>query len=288
MGGLIGVRAGQVQHFSAWTIAWCNLLQKRPYTSTKDRLWLICFQMLRSAAQEYTSNSFAKSDLTTLSSLKKRTRKKKSKGDNCTCKLWDPHRFSECRPSPLSNHKVAPGQSGESTHTEGQPDPDCMLISRVAQIHIMHGEGKLNLPCPLAPAGTSARTAGLSCVCGCPVPRRTHWGMRSKGIMRAEILVKPGAKTAGQLQPSTPAKHASLGGFSVPAGGLGRTGTLTSIRLQHSLKNGNPELLKVEKSRRKMWHSNTPRYQTCLACTCSKQLPFLVSMCPVVFTTSKE
>ncbi|XP_029897019.1 uncharacterized protein LOC115352650 isoform X3 [Aquila chrysaetos chrysaetos] len=256
----------------------CNLLQKRPYTSTKDRLWLICFQMLRSAAQVLLLHSGAMLGIKLENSF----------SPSSLPELWDPHRFSECRPSPLSNHKVAPGQSGESTHTEGQPDPDCMLISRVAQIHIMHGEGKLNLPCPLAPAGTSARTAGLSCVCGCPVPRRTHWGMRSKGIMRAEILVKPGAKTAGQLQPSTPAKHASLGGFSVPAGGLGRTGTLTSIRLQHSLKNGNPELLKVEKSRRKMWHSNTPRYQTCLACTCSKQLPFLVSMCPVVFTTSKE
>lgn len=65
-------------------------------------------------------------------------------------------------------------------------------------------------------------------------------------------------------------------------------GTLTSVGLQHSLKNGNPEPLKVEKPRRKMWHSNTPSNQTCLACTCSKRLPLLVSMCPVVFTTSKE
>ncbi|XP_069663450.1 uncharacterized protein [Haliaeetus albicilla] len=282
MGGLIGVRAGQVQRFSAWTIAWCNLLQKRPYTSTKDRLWLICFQTLCSAAQVLLlhfgamlgiklENSFSPSSLP---------------------ELWDPHRFSECWLSPLSNHKVAPGQSGESTHSEGQPAPDSMLISRAAQIHIMRGEGELNIPCPpshpQAPAGTSARTAGLSCICDCPVPRLTHWGMRSKEIMRAEILEKPGAKTAGQLQPSPLAKHTSLGGFSVPAGGLGRMGTLTSIQLQHSLKNGNPEPLKVEKPRRKMWHSNTPSNQTCLACTCSKQLPLLVSMCPVVFTTSKE
>lgn len=118
---------------------------------------------------------------------------------------------------------MAPGQSGESTHSQGQPAPDSMLISRVAQIHIMRGDGELNLPCPpshpLAPAGTSACTTDLSCVCDCPVPRLTHWGMRSKEIMRAETLEKPGANTAGQLQPSTPAKHTSLGGFSVPAGG---------------------------------------------------------------------
>ena len=62
--------------------------------------------------------------------------------------------------------------------------------------------------------------------------------------------------------------------------------TLTSIQPQHSLKNGNPEPLKMDKPGRKMWHPNTPRNQTCLAC--SKQLPLPLSMCPIVFTTSKE
>lgn len=45
---------------------------------------------------------------------------------------------------------------------------------------------------------------------------------------RVEIVVEPVAETAGQHTSSTPAKHISPGGFSVPAEGLGRTGTLTS------------------------------------------------------------